>query len=142
MDIKSYFDLLKILGKPAYENVSAVDKGRHIFMVNRHLTRMYPEIAATLSHLKTNPAIAMDFWHTYFKNIIAAKRDPLPSKINYAKLTPPKTGKKINPDCKEFMIIKMRLGTQDFNAFKKLNNTDLIKYLNDIEKLINEKIKK
>lgn len=140
--INSYFDLLKVLGKPAYENVSASDKGRHIFMVNRHLTRLYPEISASFSHLKTDPVMAMDFWNTYFKAIYSAKKDPLPPKINFAKLTPPKKQKSFDEECLLFMINKLRLGSRDLAVLKKLKEDELIKYLNEIDELINEKVKK
>lgn len=140
--IKSYFDLLKILGKPAYENVSVSDKARHIFMINRHLTRLYPEISANFSHLKTDPVMAMDFWNAYFKAIYSAKRDPLPSSINFAKLTPPKKTKSFDEECLLFMVNKLRLGSKDLAVFKKLKEDELIKYLNEINKLINEEVKK
>ena len=142
IEIKSYFDILKVLGKPAYDNVSAVDKGRHIFMVNRHLARIYPELSASFSHLKTNPVIAMDFWNGYFKLIYSARKDPLPAKVNFAKLTSPKKSKSIDPDCLLYMINKLRLGSNDLSVLKKLKEPELIKYLKEIDKLINEKIKK
>ena len=66
IQIKSYFDLLKILGKDSYKDVTSSDKIRNIFMVNRHLTRLYPGISFALSHIKTDPVAAMDFWHNYF----------------------------------------------------------------------------
>lgn len=142
MIIKSYFDLLKVLGKSGYDEVSAADKGRHLFMINRHLCRLYPEIAATFSHLKTNPVSAMDFWHNFFKGFYAAKRDPLPAKINFAKLSQAKKKQKFNEEGIEFIVSKMRLGSAEVQILKDLKADELIKYLKSVDELLNEKVKK
>jgi hypothetical protein len=140
--IKSYFDVIKILGKPAYENVSTADKGRYFFMVNRHLTRMYPVIAATFSHIKVDSANAMDFWNFYFKNIYKASKNPLPSKENFAKLSQKGKVAKYNEEGIEFMVSRLKLGSAEVEILKKLKSKDLIKYLKAVDELLNEKIKK
>lgn len=136
--IETYFDVIKVLGKEEYNDVSALDKSRHIFMVNRHLARVFPEISATLSGLRIDSSNAMDVWHSVFKNFLKAGRNPLPNAINYAKLSPPKKGVKYDQECIEFMVSKLRLGSADLKTIKELKGEDLIKYLDSIKNLLNE----
>ena len=140
--IKSYFDVLKILGKPAYEKLSTADKGRYLFMVNRHLTRMYPVIAATFSHMRADSANAMDFWNFYFKSVYKAGKNPLPSRENYAKLSQKNKKVKYNEEGIEFLVSKLKLGSAEVATLKKLKSKELIKYLKAVDELLNEKIKK
>ena len=139
--INSYFDLLKVLGKHEYNEVSSIEKSKNAYMVNRHLTRLYPELCSAFSHIKSNPIAVMDLWHSYFKKIYSFNKNPLLNNINFAKLAN-KSKELYTIESMEYMISSLRLGTEEVKILLKLNNKELIKYLNDINNLIDEKIKK
>ena len=143
MEIKSYFDILRVIGKPAYDGISNHDKERCFFMINRQLTRVYPVIAATLGQMKIDGAAATDFWHHHLKLIKSKGGNPMPSPM-YAKLAAPKKPKKpkYSKDAIKYAMERFELSPKEFNLMMEFSSKELIKYLNSVDEMLNEKVKK
>ena len=140
--MKSYFDMMKVLGKPGYDNAMVNDKAKFFFMVNRQLTRVYPIIAATMGHIKMDPVCAMDFWHNHLKMIKKMGGNPFPKEM-YAKLTTIKKKKqKHSKEAEVYTMQRFKLSPKDMMLLKEFGSKELIKYLNSVDAMLTEKVVK
>mgnify|MGYP003633880537 CR=1 FL=1 len=140
--IKSPFDLLNILGRPAYKEVANIDKKRNAFIVNRMLSRALPEVAMSMSHLKSVAESTVDFWNQVFvdfnktpqgQNMLSYIRRVFRVSMAGAKK---KTKAKIDKDlAKKYMIIA-KMSQKEFNVLVEYYEKDLIKYLKKFQKML------
>ena len=138
--IKSYFDIFPILGTDKYLDLSNSDKSKYFFMVNRQLSRVFPEVSSTLSHVNVNTSSCMDFWNQYIKFFRSNKRNPYNNDF-YDKLKSLKKKKvTYTQESLEYFLRKYSIGTTDLQTIIEYGNDLLIKYLIEIDKNITNTI--
>jgi len=54
-------------GDPLWEEVTDDDKEKSVFMINRYMSRLRPELVADVNMKGTDGIAVMDLWQSYFK---------------------------------------------------------------------------
>ena len=142
MEIKTPFDIINQLGKPAFSEISNLDKKRHFFIINRMLSRALPDISTNLGHQSIIPEIGVDYWNIAFtelgttqkgRNILNGIR-----KVMYVSMSAAKKKEKVKIDVdlsKKFMEMT-KMSTKEFNLLLQFFEIETIKYLKEVEKII------
>lgn len=128
------FDYIKVIfdPKPNYEDLSAYDKTKNAFMLNRFMSIRYPIQANLFNSLGTNSVGAADSWR---RVTVQFKRTPgwIFTKV---KKSTKKTKDDYTPS-DESVALFMKLneiGRREFAECLKYNREETVKYLKILEK--------
>ena len=59
------FDIIKAFHNKTWDKISARDKSRNLFMINRICSIAYPLQANSFNHIKISPDKVVDFWKVF-----------------------------------------------------------------------------
>lgn len=131
-------DLTKIANamfndRSKWENITEKEKEDSFFIINRYLTKIYPEYSILLNNksFENYKSIGMDIWFNFFKNkpypnLIWSKSNTSYKKIDkdfekYKKRISEYYNIEIN-DTYDFYINNIELVKDDIEYFKKIDN--------------------
>ena len=140
--INKPFDILPHLGKKTFNEISTNDKRKNAFIINRMLSRTLPNEANEFNHRAINVASSLDVWNLIFKELNKSYEGKKiinttmrNMRISMAGAKKKKVLKYDKEIAKEFMRLR-GIGTKDFQAMLKFDESNTIKYLKRLKKMI------
>ncbi len=129
------FDLVKIMFSDPnkYQKLSANDRGRNFFMIQRFMSIKFPTTAQQLNRNGINPIAVVDLWQ-----LVASRFSKVPGWIytKTKKVTVEKQWKP-NPEIATIWMQKNSIGERELNECIKFNPEGMKKILKEMEKQIN-----
>jgi hypothetical protein len=142
MEIKTPFDIINVMGTSKYSEVPTVDKNRHSFIINRMISRTFPEHSNKFNHMSMKPHIIVDMWNSIFTRFYKSKSGQHSLKkvkdnmrISMSKKKETTTGK-IDNDLFKKLLILCEFSKKEGEILKNLERKELIKYLKKVDKMI------